>query len=333
MSGGARSSFPDLRVRGTHPCKERKDGAPSVVVIPAKIKAGPPATSDDEDITPDFTVWGTDNPNVVKLSTKKAQAIGAGFTYGYANGDIPVNDGCGCLFQSSQPTLPSTVFDVGVYGKNYILVGSDPNVLLANQFQVTNSAHDNAPQPPGGTCCAASSDSSDKITQVPGDNPPSFQFETADQSSVVGDRTLTFEYDLSNGGTAVQVNVTARKFAYLTNNNPSNTCTLKYGTNRSYVYNVYTHPDRQPIAPGIAQGTAVTESFNPALTCQTITGNGSLNGNAQIIDQISSGCSNTPLTCSQTSTQSISVAGYPVRSNKLQWTSTGVTYTNNGPTQ
>lgn len=109
----------------------------------------------------------------------------------------------------------------------------------------------------------------------------------------------------------MQINVTARKFAYLTNNNPSNTCTLKYGTNRSYIYNVYTHPDGQPIAPGIAQGTAVTESFNPALTCQTITGNESLNGNAQIIDQISSGCSSTPLMRSQTSTQSISVAGYP----------------------
>ena len=33
----------DLRARGTHPCKGRKDGAPSIVVIPAKPKGGPPA--------------------------------------------------------------------------------------------------------------------------------------------------------------------------------------------------------------------------------------------------------------------------------------------------
>jgi len=33
----------DVCVRGTHPCKVRKDGAPSFVVIPAKTKGGPPA--------------------------------------------------------------------------------------------------------------------------------------------------------------------------------------------------------------------------------------------------------------------------------------------------
>src|SRR5271163_3666925 len=32
----------DVCVRGTHPCKVRKDGAPSFVVIPAKTKGGPP---------------------------------------------------------------------------------------------------------------------------------------------------------------------------------------------------------------------------------------------------------------------------------------------------
>ena len=33
------------------------------------------------------------------------------------------------------------------------------------------------------------------------------------------------------------------------------------------------------------------------------------------------------------SAQSLSIAGYEVRTNTLQWTSSGVTYTNNGPTQ
>jgi hypothetical protein len=215
------------------------------------------------------------------------------------------------------------------------LVGSDPKVLLANQFQVTNQAHNGAPQPPGGTCCAASSDASDTVAQIEG--PPNnlyeFQFETLDQSATVGDRTLTFEYDLSEEGTSVQVNVTAREFAYLTNNNPSNTCTTPYGTDREYVYTVYTHPDWQPIAPQIAEGAAVVEGFNPTLTCNTITANGSLNANSQIVDDVSSGCSTAPLTCTQTSTQTISVAGYSVRTNTLQWTTNGVTYTNNGPTQ
>jgi hypothetical protein len=33
------------------------------------------------------------------------------------------------------------------------------------------------------------------------------------------------------------------------------------------------------------------------------------------------------------SAQSLSIAGYEVRTNTLQWTSGGVTYTNDGPTQ
>ena len=72
---------------------------------------------------------------------------------------------------------------------------------------------------------------------------------------------------------------------------------------------------------------------NPTLTCQTKTGNGSLDANGQFTDHVASACSSQPLTCTQTSTQSLSVADFPVRSNALDWTSTGVTYTNKGPTQ
>jgi RHS repeat-associated protein len=39
------ATAPDVCVRGTQPCKVRKDGAPSVVVISAKTKGGPPAGS------------------------------------------------------------------------------------------------------------------------------------------------------------------------------------------------------------------------------------------------------------------------------------------------
>ena len=128
--------------------------------------------------------------------------------------------------------------------------------------------------------------------------------------------------------------VTARQFAYLTNNNPSNQCALAYGTNKTYIYTVYTHPDGTAVVSGDdLDGTPVTESFNPSLTCSTITGSGSLNANGQFTDSISSVCSSAPLTCSQTSSQGLSVAGYLVRTNTLQWTSTGVTYTNNGPNQ
>ena len=136
---------------------------------------------------------------------------------------------CHCAYEPVQETSRIAVFDVGAAGKTYIFVGSDPNELYGNRYTVLNSALNGAPQPPGGTCCADSSDPSDGVTSV-GTNE--FQFQTLDQSATVGDRTLTFEYDLSGeGGTSVQKSVTARQFAYVTNNAPSNTCTLAYGTN------------------------------------------------------------------------------------------------------
>jgi hypothetical protein len=207
-------------------------------------------------------------------------------------------------------------------------------VFGSNVYQVTNSAGTALPQPTGGTCCAASSEPSDTVTQIPnGNNPFTFQFETTHQSATVGDRTLTFEYDLSGGeGTSVQLSVTAREFAYLTNNTPSNTCTLGYGTNRSYVYNVYTHPDGKVVlASDGLPNVPVTESFSPAISCGTDTGNTILSG-AQFTDGIAQ-CSNKPLTCSQTVTQTISVAGFQVRTNTLTFSSSGVTYASNGPTQ
>ena len=217
-----------------------------------------------------------------------------------------------------------------VTGKAYIFVGTDPNELYGNHYYATNGSG-GAPQPAGGTCCGASSDPADTVSLT---SSTTFQIQTMDQSATVGDRTLTFEYDLSDGqGTSQQMNVTAREFAYVTNPNPSNVCSLGYGTIRTYVYTVYTHPDGNPLlgSDGLSN-TAVTESFSPAISCGTDTGNTILNSNAQFSDGIAA-CSNKPLTCSQTVTQTLSVAGYPVRTNTLVFNSSGVTYTSNGPTQ
>jgi hypothetical protein len=138
-----------------------------------------------------------------------------------------------------------------------------------------------------------------------------------------------------NGASISQTKtVTARKFVYATNNSPSNTCALAYGTNRTYVYTIYTHPDGQPVSPDEGlDGTAATETFSPALTCGQNTGDGELNASGQFSDHLSSVCSSTPLTCSDPTTQALSVAGFTVRTNALVWSSTGVAYTSNGPTQ
>jgi hypothetical protein len=254
--------------------------------------------------------------------------------------NLPVQAGYICTGPLGCPTTtfadsPSgTVLSVYVDGKSYIFVGNDANELFANRFRMYgDSGFTEDPQPTGGTSSASSSDTSDAITQF-NQHPPGFQFQSSDQSSAAGDRTLTFTYALNGQSTSAHQSVTARKFAYLTNDNPSNQCTTTYGTLRDYTYTVYTHPDHAAVLPGDnLQGTAASENFNPTLVCQTIQGNGNLNANGQLIDHISSGCSNSPLTCTQTSTQTIGVAGYLVRTNTLQWTSSQVAYTNGGPTQ
>lgn len=301
----------------------------------------------------DLTNVSTWTSNYTNIATVTTTGSSRGLVNGISQGQVTVNgadetepwsgQSCGAPPAPCPPDQGvsssgnGAVFDVGVKAENgnYILVGSDSHIYATNLFQVTNQAQTGAPQPSGGTSSATSGDSSDTVTQTEG--PPNqlyeFRFQTADQSTTVGDRTLTFNYNLSSGAaTSVQVKVTARKFAYLTNNTPSNACTLGHGTSRMYVYTVNTHPDNQPLTPGIAQGTPATESFNPVLTCGPITGNTTLSVNSQITDNVTY-CSTAPLTCSETSTQTISVGGYAIRTNTLQWGSSGVTYTNDGPTQ
>jgi hypothetical protein len=220
-----------------------------------------------------------------------------------------------------------------VAGKPYIFVGSDPNVTAANSYFGSDGAG-GSPKPAGGAVSAISSDSHDAFHITQG-NTPTIKVTTSDQSASNLDRTLTFTYTASGvGSVSRQSSVTARQFAYATNNSPSNQCSLGYGTDRTYVYTLFTHPDGTAVNGNDGlDGVPVAETFNPALQCDVIPGNGSIDNNGQFGDHVSSACSSTPLTCIQTTTQSISVTGYPVRSNRLQWTSAGVTYTSNGPTQ
>jgi hypothetical protein len=157
---------------------------------------------------------------------------------------------------------------------------------------------------------------------------------TTTASAAPADRTITVTYTVSGQGTVTRkLTVTARQFAYVTNNSPSNTCTLGYGTTQLYAYTPYTHPDKTAVPAGIGlSGTAVPETFNPQPPAGTVTGDGSLNANSQFGDRISY-CSSSPLTISTTITQTLSIEGYQVRQNTLKYSSAGVTYTNLGPTQ
>ncbi len=219
-----------------------------------------------------------------------------------------------------------------VNGKSFIFVGTDPKVISSNTFYASNG-DGGYPTPSGGTLSATSSSSSDTVNVISGP-PPEVQFTTSVQSTNSGDRALTFKYTAGSQSSSQPINVTARKFAYLTNNSPSNTCSLGYGTSTTYTYTVYTHPGTGQAVDGTMGLTnaAVTESFSPAPSCGQHTGDGGLNANGQFTDDVTY-CSSSPLTCSETSTQTLAVAGFQVRTNTITWSSHGISYTSNGPTQ
>jgi hypothetical protein len=209
---------------------------------------------------------------------------------------------------------------------NSIFVGSDPNLAPPNSIFATVS-------PTGGTFTQTSSTSGDSFAPVKSGGP-GWVVTTTTQSTSNGDRKLTVTYTVSGQNPVSQsLNVTARQFAYATNNSPSNTCTLGYGTKRTYIYTPYTHPDKTAVQAGIGlSGTAVPESFNPQPPAGTVTGGGALDANSQFQDTIAY-CSTSPLTISTTVTQTISIEGYQVRQNTLKYDNTGITYTSLGPTQ
>ncbi len=267
-------------------------------------------------------------------STLTGKAVGTSSYYTPFTGtDYGFRSTGGCFVAANPVINPSgngCVANLTFSGthNSFIFVGTDSNILFGNGYFLQFS-------PTGGTFAGASTNSGDTFNFTAASGLEKAQVQTTVQSTNVGDRTLTFKYtapSCTQPKTLTQ-NVTARQFHYVTNDNPSNQCTLTYGTDKTYTYTVYTEPDKTAVdaASGI-DGTPVNEGFNPPLTCSTFTGNGGIK-NGQFIDHVSSLCSSKPLTCTQTSTQSLSVSTYPVRTNTLTWTSTGVTYTSNGPTQ
>jgi len=201
----------------------------------------------------------------------------------------------------------------------------DPNLAAANAIFATAS-------PSGGTFTENSSVSGDTFTPVT-TGGPGWIVKTTTQSASAGDRKLTVTYTVNGQQATQSLNVTARQFAYATNNSPSNTCTLGFGTKYLYFYTPFTHPDKTAVQAGIGlSNTPVTESFSAAPPANTIIGSGSLDSNSQFSDMLSY-CSSSPLSSSPTITQTLSIEGYQVRQNSLAYSSAGVALSNQGPTQ
>lgn len=283
---------------------------------------------------PDTNGWTSSNTSVATVdSVGNVTCVGAGsvnISASWSNLVVATGQICG------PPSCPTGNFGAPASGTikpslqltlgnqySSIFVGTDTNLTTPNTLFATVN-------PSGGSFTETSSNSGDTFAQQ---STGTWVITTTTQSSATGDRTLTVTYTVNGQQASQSLHVTARQFAYATNNSPSNTCTLGYGTKYLYNYTPYTHPDHEAVQPGIGlSGTAVTESFNPQPPAGTVTGSGGLDANSQFQDAIAY-CSTSPLTLSTSVTQSISIEGYQVRQNLLTYSSSGVSLTNQGPTQ
>lgn len=284
--------------------------------------------------SPDTNGWTTSNSSVATVdSVGNVTCVGAGSVNISASwSDLIATTGQVC----GAPSCPTANYGAPASGAikpslqltlgnqySSIFVGSDPNLTTPNTLFATVN-------PSGGSFTETSSNSGDVFAQQ---STGTWVITTTSQSSTTGDRTLTVTYTVNSQQASQSLHVTARQFAYATNNSPSNTCTLGFGTKYFYNYTPYTHPDHAAVQPGIGlSGTAVTESFNPQPPPNTVTGSGGLDANSQFQDTISY-CSTSPLSSAPTVTQTLSIEGYQVRQNSLAYSSSGVTLTNQGPTQ
>jgi len=319
-----------------------------IVLVPAPFSGPPDDYFDDvidateqcggyiDDVTDGGYNWKSSNTAVATLTSATLHTVAVGTATGSAQIQLQSIKMPACPQPIYKPTQPICVGSLGFSGtaNNFIFVGTDPNILSANTYYLALASG----TPTGGTYGGTSSDSSDTVTLawVSSLNLEKATIQTKDQSTNVGDRTLTFTYTPpSCPALELTQNVTARQFAWVTNNSPGNTCSLGYGYLYNYVYTTYTHPDKAVVPAGVGlTNTLVTENFNPTtIACGNQPGNSSLDANSLFSDTIEV-CSTSPLpTCSSTNTQTISIAGYQVRTNSLTIANTGLTYTSQGPTQ
>ena len=139
---------------------------------------------DDTNYESDYTSqasWWSDHNSIMTVNT----GMVTGHSPGTANisafaSNVPVynpNFCCeSCLYCDTGVGggSPGTTFQFVVSGNPFIFVGTDPNIISANTYFATNG-NGSSPQPPGGTCCGASSDTSDGVAVTNG-SLPTFKF-------------------------------------------------------------------------------------------------------------------------------------------------------------
>lgn len=216
-----------------------------------------------------------------------------------------------------------------VGGNAFIFAGTDSTATQFNLEQAQGN-------PTGGTFTWSATGNS--VTFNPnGVSSASITTLTAPTpSKSTNDTTITVKYQASGSSESATATkqITALKFEFL--EGPS-TSTInfngptEFGYDTTATYVIHTFPGEQPMPSGF-DGITVTENVSGCSAC--VTGPGGTNANSNIVDDLHA-LSSQPLppAFSITASQTISVGGFLVRNNTLNYTAQGVTITNNGPTQ
>jgi len=230
------------------------------------------------------------------------------------------------LGQAPTNVMPTVSFNQK--SPNFVLVGTDPAITIYNMQQAVG-------MPSGGTYAWSGTAGGLSFNPTSGTNADVTTITATARSQSLNDTTLTVNYTLNSvsANPPATKKITMSQFAYLTG--PTLVASPIGSGNYGYLYNgtysIFTDPGQQMLGSGYSD-ISVPETVSGCSGCTT--GPGTTNAASQIVDKLGIVSaqplpSNLKIVVSQT----ISVSSFSVRTNTLTFTATGLTVTNNGPTQ
>jgi len=217
-------------------------------------------------------------------------------------------------------------------GNNYVLWGSDPNILIFNEQQAAGT-------PSGGQYAWSASNSKVSFNST---GAALVTLTAQSPSASLLDTQLIVNYTYNNfGATPATRYITVRIYKFLQQSGQVQVVLLngpsQYGYNATAYYNIYTNPGGQSVPSDFSNvpifETVTINSVTPSGYSVTLhQGAGATYADSEIHDNLSVvTTSPLPSNLDINASQDISVSGIYVRSNTLNYMATGPVITNNGP--
>lgn len=293
--------------------------SPTVSVNDANVLFAAGSVSDTT-ITGTVTINGSD-PGGTATVTVTSNGYGSGF-----------QGATGQSRQASKSVAIKAVTPTVVIsgGNNYVLYGSDNAALSYNLVQAQGT--------PSGGQYTWSVNNPNRLTISTTGQPGVVQLRAVNPSASLNDTALTANY--TYGGVAASAatkSTTVTIYRYLTQSGSYNPISLSppsYGYYGTVYYKTFVQPGKFQVSvsglPTYETVNQISSNFAGAQVLFTASGTTDLNGN--VIDQLAMQSDQPlPANLSIVDSQTIAVEGIYVRGNRLTFSNSSVTITNNGP--